>query len=237
MGDDSEIIPTIYQQIGLDSVEEYANQDITNQYILDNYTIFIKKDNKFGLATKDGYTLIRPRYDGFGCSDPTEILKKNGTNITANPTLVIPLPNGLKCVVFEDKNKYGLLDAKTGSIILQAYYTAIYSAQGNGQTQYYFHKVMSGSDDQIETLDSKLKTSKELIRFIDNFSGKEQSEEALKKQSDKENALMEEEDSESEENENNDEEEFSQEEYREEEYPEDYTSSGDDEYEDDDREG
>ena len=48
-------------------------------------------------------------------------------------------------------------------------------------------------DDQIETLDTKLRSTKELIRYIENFSGQEQSQETLQRQSDKENALMEQE--------------------------------------------
>lgn len=220
--EDPVVLPNIYEQIGLDSVKEYANQGISNKYILDDYTIITKRNGKYGLATKDGYTLLLPRYKGFGCSNPSQILKDaNGTDITANPTLIIPLPNNLKCIVVQDKDTFGLLDLKTGSIIIQAYYTAIYSAEGNGETKYYFHKVISGEDDQIETLDSKLKSTKELIRYVENFANKEQSEETLKKQSERENAKMEKEDAESSSGGGDDEE-----------YDEEYDDDSEEEYDD-----
>ena len=193
-GKSTEIIDTIYQQIGLDSVEEYANQNITNKYILDDYAIVTKKNGRFGIYSKDGYNLMNPRYQQFGCPNPSELLKKaNGSNVTANPTLLIPVKENFNLVVFQDRNFFGLLDIKTGSIVVQAYYTAIYSAQSNGRTQYIFHRVIDSGEEQLVTLD-ELKASRNFANYLNNHSGEEQSKEDLQKQSDKENAKMEKED-------------------------------------------
>ena len=184
-----ELVKTEYQQIGLDSVIEYANQDITNKYILLDSLIVTKKDNKFGLYTKDGYNLIRPSFLQIGCSNPTELLKKEGVNLTALPTIIVPLTDEINALVVQNKNngKFGLMDVNSGTMLTQSYYTAIYSIMENGKKTYYLHRVMSDGNDQMDTVESLIRSSKSLRQYIEN---KGKSSKSLKENSEKQNALM-----------------------------------------------
>ena len=184
-----EIIKTEYQQIGLDSVKEYANQDISNKYILLDYLIVTKKNNTFGLYTKDGYNLLRPSLKQIGCPNPTELLRQQGVNLTASPTIVVPLTDEINALVVQNKNneKFGLMDVNSGTMLTQSYYTAIYSTMENGKKTYYLHRVMSDGNDQMDTVDSLIRSSKSLRQYIEN---KGKSSKSLKENSDKQNALM-----------------------------------------------
>lgn len=184
-----EIIKTEYQQIGLDSVKEYANQDISNKYILLDYLIVTKKNNTFGLYTKDGYNLLRPSLKQIGCPNPTELLRQQGVNLTASPTIVVPLTDEINALVVQNKNneKFGLMDVNSGTMLTQSYYTAIYSTMENGKKTYYLHRVMSDGNDQMDTVDSLIRSSKSLRQYIEN---KGKSNKSLKENSDKQNALM-----------------------------------------------
>ena len=168
-GNDSvEIIKPEYESIGLDSVIEYANQDITNPYLVDDYTIITKKNNKYGLTTIEGEEILRPKVQTIGCSNPSDIIKKaNGVDITAYPTMIVPIADDIKLIVISMNNKYGLMDPQTGGFVVNTYFTAIYYTQENGRKTYYFHKIKSDGDDEKLTLQELIQERK-LDSYIEN---------------------------------------------------------------------
>ena len=143
-----EIIPTEYDQIGLDTVEPYRSQGITNKYIIANECIPVKRNNAYGLYNLDGQILQSAHYLGFGCEDPSKII--GSTN--ALPTLTIPLSDTVTGIVFYTKNgsltTYGLVTTN-GTIVQNSYYSAIYYTQKNGVIEYCFDKP---SNNEYKTL-------------------------------------------------------------------------------------
>lgn len=159
------IIPTEYDQIGLSDISSFSGQDIKSKYIIANECIPVKKNGVYGLYDLDGNLIANSRFMELGCTNPSDIISKAGGNITteAMPTLIIPLSDEVTGIVFAMKNAagsttYGVITTK-GTVVQNAYYTAIYYIQRNGKITYYFNKP---SNREIKTLE-------ELIRTSDNF--------------------------------------------------------------------
>lgn len=178
------VVPTEYDQIGLDDVSIYRNQGIKNKYLIDGKCIPVVRNNKYGLFNTEGYSIVNTYDDAIGCAEPAKIID----NTSAMPTLTIPLSDNLTCIVYGQKNAtgdigYGIRSADDGTFLLSAYYTAIYYMNLNGKTTYYFNKL---NNDEVVTLDELINTSDSLKDFIKNKSSKRKSKEQLEKDTKKE---------------------------------------------------
>lgn len=163
------IVPTEYDQIGLDDVSDYKGQNITNKYLLAGECIPVKSNGRYGLFSKDGYTLAQTMYSTIGCENPSDLID----DTSAMPTLIVPLTEDINCIVFSIKNNtgsdaYGMMTTD-GTVVLQAYYTAIYYMTSNGKVTYYFNKL---NNNELVTLDELLNTSGTLKNLIQNKSYK-----------------------------------------------------------------
>ncbi len=159
------IIPTEYDQIGLSDISVFSGQDIKDKYIIADSCIPVKKNGVYGLYDLEGNLIANSRFIELGCANPSKIISDAGSTLTteAMPTLVMPLSDEVTGIIFAMKNAagsttYGVITTK-GTVVQNAYYTAIYYIQRNGKITYYFNKP---SNREIKTLE-------ELIRTSDNF--------------------------------------------------------------------
>ena len=120
-----------YQQIGIDKVFE----NMENEYVIYNKYIPVKMDDKWGVLTKSGKTLITPQFPGIGCD-----LGETGTG---DGVIILPeLVNGNDAIVFltDAENKlYSIINvqnnAKIGFNGIDA--SEIYSLYENNERVYY----------------------------------------------------------------------------------------------------
>lgn len=176
----NEVIPTEYDQIGLTSVSAYKAQNEKDKYIINGECIPVMRNGSYGLYSIDGTLLASTRFSEIGCEKPNEIIK----NTSAMPTLTIPLSDKVTGIVFAMKNAagttvYGVITTN-GTVVINAYYTAIYYMQRNGNITYYFNKP---SNDELSTLTDLLATRETIKELIEQTkSSKEQSEEEKREQ-------------------------------------------------------
>lgn len=168
-----DIIPTEYDQIGLSSVSAYKSQGITNKYIIAGECIPVMRNKTYGLYSVDGQLLASTRFTEIGCESPSKIID----NTSAMPTLTIPLSENVTGIVFAMTNNaritsYGIITTK-GTIVLNAYYTAIYYMQRNGNTTYYFNKP---ANDELLTLKQLLATRATVRDLIEQTRTQEEKE-------------------------------------------------------------
>lgn len=159
----NEVIPTEYDQIGLTSVSAYKSQGEKDKYVINGECIPVMRNGNYGLYSIDGTLLASTRFSAIGCENPNEIIK----NTSAMPTLTIPLSDKVTGIVFAMKNAagttvYGIITTN-GTVVLNAYYTAIYYMQRNGNITYYFNKPANNELLTLKELLSTRETVKELI--------------------------------------------------------------------------
>lgn len=177
------IIPTEYDQIGLTDVSAFSGQEIKSKYIIADSCIPVKKNEVYGLYDLEGNLIANSRFIELGCEDPSKIISEAGGSITteAMPTLIIPLSDEVTGIVFGMKNAagsttYGVITTK-GTVVQNAYYTAIYYIQRNGKITYYFNKP---SNREVKTLEELIRTSGNFKRAITQEKSKEEKEAELK---------------------------------------------------------
>ena len=176
----NEVIPTEYDQIGLTSVSAYKSQGEKDKYVINGECIPVMRNGNYGLYSIDGTLLASTRFSAIGCENPNEIIK----NTSAMPTLTIPLSDKGTGIVFAMKNAagttvYGIITTN-GTVVLNAYYTAIYYMQRNGNITYYFNKPANNELLTLKELLSTRETVKELIE--QTKSRKEQADEEQREQ-------------------------------------------------------
>ena len=168
----NDIIPTEYDQIGLTSVSAYKSQGEKDKYIIGGDCIPVKRNGSYGLYSTDGTLLASTRFSEIGCEKPNNIIK----NTSAMPTLTIPLSDTVTGIVFAMKNAagttvYGIITTN-GTVVLNAYYTAIYYMQRNGNITYYFNKP--SNNNELLTLKELLATRETVKELIEQTKTKEE---------------------------------------------------------------
>ncbi len=176
-----EIIPTEYDQIGLNDVKAYRSQGITNKYIIADECIPVMRNNNYGLYNIKGQILASAHYLGLGCENPSKIIE----NTNAMPTLTVPLSDTITGIVFSTRTgsstTYGLITTN-GTVVLNGYYSAIYYRQQNGKTEYCFDKP---SNNEFLTLKELLETRPTVREMINQTkSSKELAEETRREKQD-----------------------------------------------------
>lgn len=168
----NEVIPTEYDQIGLTSVAAYKSQGEKDKYVINGECIPVMRNGNYGLYSIDGTLLASTRFSEIGCEKPNEIIK----NTSAMPTLTIPLSDKVTGIVFAMKNAagttvYGVITTK-GTVVINAYYTAIYYMQRNGNITYYFNKPSNNGE--LSTLTDLLATRETIKELIEQTKSKEE---------------------------------------------------------------
>lgn len=140
------ILKTEYQQIGIDG-DIYQNMD--SKYIINKKYIPVKIDDKWGIVTIEGKTLITPQYVGIGCN-----LGKMGSG---DPVIVLPnLIGNTDAIVFMttvqgNTSLYSIINVQTGTRIGGREATEIYSKYENGQRKYYM-KISDSSGNIVGSI-------------------------------------------------------------------------------------
>lgn len=140
------ILKTEYQQIGIDG-DIYQNMD--SKYIINEKYIPVKIDDKWGIVTIEGKTLITPQYVGIGCN-----LGKMGSG---DPVIVLPnLIGNTDAIVFMttvqgNTSLYSIINVQTGTRIGGREATEIYSKYENGQRKYYM-KISDSSGNIVGSI-------------------------------------------------------------------------------------
>jgi len=138
-----EIIPTEYDQIGLDDITVYSDQGIKTKYIIANKCIPVVRNKLYGLYDLEGHCLVTTKYNSIGCKEPSKLI----SNTSAMPTLTVPLTDDIEAIVFSTKNAVGLISyglvSTEGVVINNAYFTAIYYITTDGNRTYYFDRLNS----------------------------------------------------------------------------------------------
>lgn len=122
-------------EIGLDEkvLSDYTLEDIRNPNVLFDSCIPVKKDGKYGLFNKDGEQVLNLSYEGFGYKS-TAASKTSGNE---QSVLLIPATVGIKGIVVNYNDLYGIFDVTTEKLILPCVCSKIYAITRNGKTTYY----------------------------------------------------------------------------------------------------
>lgn len=115
------ILPSEYDQIGLDT-SKFTNNDLVSEYIIYEKYIPVKKDGLWGFVDTTGKTVIKLEYTGLGYT---------GTNANSN-VLIIPELQGI--VVKKDKS-YGIINT-SGESLIKCVLTRIYKDTVDGKEIY-----------------------------------------------------------------------------------------------------
>lgn len=140
------ILKTEYQQIGIDG-DIYQNMD--SKYIINEKYIPVKIDDKWGIVTIEGKTLITPQYVGIGCN--------LGKMESGDPVIVLPnLIGNTDAIVFMttvqgNTSLYSIINVQTGTRIGGREATEIYSKYENGQRKYYM-KISDSSGNIVGSI-------------------------------------------------------------------------------------
>ncbi len=191
------IVPIEYDQIGIPNASLYKDQEIKSRYLIADKCIPVMSNGLYGLYDVDGNIIARPSYSSIGCENPSELIN----DTAARPTLTVPLPNGIECIVFSKEGNtgsknYGMMTTD-GDMILNAYYTAIYYMTSSGEATYYFNKV---NNNELVTLEELINTRAQLRQLIEGKSTKRKTVDSSNSQEDQ----MENDAEDNEDNDNND---------------------------------
>ncbi|MGN1029714.1 MAG: WG repeat-containing protein [Bacilli bacterium] len=162
--DGKEVIPTEYDQIGLNDSVTYSAQGLKSKYVIADKCIPVVKNNLYGMYNIDGNCLIPTKYTSIGCADPAKLI----SDTRAMPTITVPLSEEVTAIVFSAQNAVGItsygLISTDGEVIQNTYYTAIYYMVNNGKTTYYFNKL----DHELLTLKEYINGSTVAREYIEN---------------------------------------------------------------------
>ena len=118
-----------YDKIGIEA-NSFPKDNIKNPYLLYDYSIPVKRDNKWYLYDKYGQQIITSGFencDSFGCTKGTAV------SSISNNVLLIPEYNG---IVVCEGGLYGLIDYR-GNRMFEAGTSNIYSIVNNDVIEYY----------------------------------------------------------------------------------------------------
>ncbi len=122
-------------EIGLKNeyVSSFSLEKIRNPKVLFDACIPVKKDGKYGLVNKDGEQKLNLSYEGFGYKTTAT----SSTSGNEQSVLLIPPSVGIKGIVVNYDDLYGIFDVTTQKLILPCVYSKIYAITRNGKTTYY----------------------------------------------------------------------------------------------------
>lgn len=136
-----------YDAIGYERAQNQEFVEGTGNYkVLFNEAISVKEGTKFGLFDLEGNELLPSVYDGFGYVESSST-----TTSGEKPVLLIPETLGIKGVVINLNDMYGVYDLEKREIIIPCVCSKIYSVTKSAKTTYYFVY-----NDQEENLDQYL---------------------------------------------------------------------------------
>lgn len=115
------VLPSDYEDIGF-NMKKFTNNGLTNEYIIYDNLIPVKKNELYGFVNLNGKVVINPEYTELGYV---------GANSNGN-VLVIPDVNGI--VVKKDKTY--LIISKTGKVLIKDKLTKVYKETVDGKEQY-----------------------------------------------------------------------------------------------------
>lgn len=139
--DGEEVLPIVYQKIGID-LSKYTNNDLENEYVLYDYLIPVKRNDLWGLVNLNGQSIVECTYTNLGCDE---------TNPSTN---VLIIPEKELIVVKNDKN-YGIIN-KTGKVVIRPVLTKVYQESENEKKYYMIYNDQK--IDIINRLDGKQST-------------------------------------------------------------------------------
>lgn len=122
-------------KIGLDEefVSQFELEPLENPYMLFDNCIPAEKEGKYGLYNSKGELVLNINYEGFGYKS-TATSKTSGNE---QSVLIIPESVGVKGIVINKEDLYGIFDTTTEKIIMPCVYNKIYAITRNGKTTYY----------------------------------------------------------------------------------------------------
>jgi len=126
------IIHAENDEIGLD-ISKFDLVEIDNNSLLYNKCIPVKKDNKYGLYNIDGDLVAGIVYNDLGYhSTATSTTSGNEESV-----LLIPPSVGIKGIVLNLNDLYGIYDVTTERILIPCSCSKIYAITKSGETTYY----------------------------------------------------------------------------------------------------
>lgn len=133
-----EIVPTEFSSIGISDITPYAQQGITNQYLLFDKCIPVEINGIYSLYSLEGDRLI-DNLAGYGCDNAETVLSYAGN------VLIIPEEAGFgfEGIVIKRANgngKYGVISTN-GTMKITAIYDSIYSVTRDNKTEYYAQRT------------------------------------------------------------------------------------------------
>lgn len=129
------LIHSDFDAIGLDEkwVSEFNLEPIENRYILYDNCIPVEKNEKVGLFNKKGDEIQQANWQGFGYKS-TATSKTSGNE---QSVLLIPPSVGIKGIVVNYNDLYGIFDVTEERLLFPCVYSKIYAITKNGTTTYY----------------------------------------------------------------------------------------------------
>lgn len=120
---DNEIIPIIYDRIGID-ISNYVKNNIKNKYVFLNNLIPVMKDREWGFFDTNGTQVADFKYESIGC------LNSKGENLLIIPTYQI--------LVVSNNKKYIMIDKNGKEVWNGMEFEQIYLKFQNGEASYWF---------------------------------------------------------------------------------------------------
>lgn len=143
-----------YDVIGYKNSKNFTTQNIESSNIWFDSAIPVEQDSKYGLFSIDGTELLKTVYSGFGYEAKEKSTSDKSNTSNEESVLLIPETIGIKGIVVNLNEGYGIYDVTEQSIIIPTVCTKIYSITKSGTTKYY----MEYNGEQIE-LESYLETN------------------------------------------------------------------------------
>ena len=132
-----EVVYTEYDRIGID-ITKFELDDLVNGNILFGKAIPFYKENdngdfKYGLLDTDGNVILGNYYDDFGYKSPNT----SANSTRDRSTLVIPESVGLRGIIVNRQDSYGIYDIDKEELVLPTVCSKIYVAVKEGVADYY----------------------------------------------------------------------------------------------------
>ena len=146
-GEGKIIVPIEYDDIGLDDLKDFSKQNIDNNYIFFDELIVVSSNNKYGFYSKNGDVLKEVQYDSLGCTNASEVVQSQSSNMIFENTLVINYSdekNQINGIVFCLNGKYGIIQSN-GDILVPAEWDSVFYIRNGENVEYYMASSDSGT--------------------------------------------------------------------------------------------
>ena len=144
-GNGDKIVPVEFERIGLNKLDDFSEQNITNPYILFDKYIVVYSNEKYGLYSVDGTeTTMETVYESLGCiaKDTAQFVVDQNRNVQMSDlynTLIIDAKSGenvVQGIVVKYQGHYGVVGLD-GKVLIPTEWDTIFFLKNKEGLTYY----------------------------------------------------------------------------------------------------